>query len=82
MIMFKQKQFPPLTDSTEDGIISVCWQRGYRSVAELEQLFREMYDGTEWYLFDADDDEWMKEREAECMEWVKDGGLQSLTSIR
>ena len=44
--MFQRKEFPQLTDSTEDGIISMCWYGGYGSVVELEQVFRYMVGGT------------------------------------
>ncbi len=79
--MLKNKQFPPLTDSVEDGIISTCWEGGYRSVAELEQAIRDMGGGTEWYSFDVEDKEWIKERKDECTAWVEAGGLKNLPPL-
>jgi serine/threonine protein kinase len=42
MGMFQQKEFPQLTGSTEDGVISMCWYGKYQSVTELEQVFRDI----------------------------------------
>ncbi len=54
-----------LIHSIEDGIISVCWHGGYATVAGLEQVFGDMMDGTEWYLFPADADEWVAQHQDE-----------------
>jgi serine/threonine protein kinase len=82
MNMLREKKFPPLTDLVEDEIISMCWNGGYQSVRELEQIFRDMEDGTEWYSFrgEDEDEDWIKEREKECVEWVESGGLSSVLS--
>jgi len=56
---------PTLIHSIEDGIISVCWHGGYATVAGLEQVFGDMMDGTEWYLFPADADEWVAQHQDE-----------------
>ncbi len=46
----------------------------------LEQVFRDMVDGTEWYSFQAEDEGWFRERDAECIAWVEARGLESLMS--
>lgn len=78
MRMCRGKEFPQLTDSTEDGNISMCWNGRFGSVAELEQVFRNTAGGTEWYLFDAEANEWVAERLEECVAWASAGGVEGL----
>jgi len=73
-----QKDFPPLTDSDDDAVIANCWYGKYESIAQLEQVFRNKYDGTEWYRFDSETDEWITERQALCAAWINDGNLQKV----
>lgn len=81
MGMCQRKEFPQLTDSIEDRVISMCWYGMRKSVAELEQVFRNMAGGTEWYLFDAETDEWVTERLEECVTWASAGGVDSLHGL-
>jgi serine/threonine protein kinase len=74
---FQRKEFPLLTNSDNDVIISNCWYGAYQSVAELEQVFRDMVDGMEWYMFEAETDAWIMERKNECAAWVNNRGLES-----
>ena len=78
MKMFQRKEFPRLSDSTEDGIISRCWNGEYGTVAELEQVFKDMEGGGEWYLFPAESEEWVTERRRECERWAAAGGVDEL----
>lgn len=57
--MFERKEFPPLTDSREDTIISKCWNGDFATIQELENAILEIARGpyenakvgsTEWYL--------------------------------
>ncbi|KAF2245222.1 hypothetical protein BU26DRAFT_386601, partial [Trematosphaeria pertusa] len=69
----QNKEFPQLSDSENDIIIWKCWNGLYQSVAELEQVFRDLGDGTEWYWFEGETEEWLKERRAECEKWISAG---------
>ena len=37
-----------------------------------------MGDGTEWYWFEGETEEWLRERRSECEKWVSDGELVHL----
>jgi hypothetical protein len=77
MAKFKVKDYPTLTDSLEDASI---WNRGYSSVMELEQVSRDIGDGSEWYRFSVEDGPWIDECRAQCIARIDNGGLQRLTS--
>jgi hypothetical protein len=47
----------------------------------LEQVFRAMRDEREWYSFNATDEEWIKDRQAQCNQSVRDGGLKCLPPL-
>lgn len=79
MRKFSLKEFPVLgAFPEEDKIISRCWNNHYKSVAELEQVFRDMKDGTEWYRFEPEDEVWLAEQRCKCEEWAATDGLDVL----
>jgi hypothetical protein len=51
---------------------------GTGDIAELERVFRDMGDGSEWYRFSVEDSAWIDECQAECIAWIDNGGLQRL----
>ncbi|OAA54579.1 Protein kinase-like domain protein [Niveomyces insectorum RCEF 264] len=88
---YRERRFPPLAaDSTasavsadppemaNDHIVYKCWNNLYASVAELEQVFRDRKDGTEWYRFPGETDDWIAARRQECIRWVESNGLETL----
>lgn len=79
MKKFSLKEFPVLgAFPEEDKIISRCWHNEYRSVAELEQIFRDMKDGTEWYRFPPEDEAWLAEQRQKCEAWAATDALDAL----
>lgn len=83
MRMFSLKQFPELGAFPEqDQIISRCWENYYKSVAELEQVFRDMKDGTEWYYFEPEDEAWLADQRRICEDYVAAGGIEALRDYR
>lgn len=83
MDMFQRKDFPVLTDSFEDAVVSNCWWARYESVAALEQVFRDLGDGSEWYVFQGIEQEegWLEQMEKDCKTWVDSSGLGTLPDI-
>jgi hypothetical protein len=65
---------PCIYRSVKDDVI--IWL--YGSVAELVQVFRDLGDGTEWYRFESETEEWLRDRRSECEKLVRAGELVHL----
>ncbi|OAA63629.1 protein kinase domain-containing protein [Niveomyces insectorum RCEF 264] len=78
------KQFPELgAFPGPDQVIARCWEGNYyKSVAQLEKVFREMKDGTEWYRFDLEATSWLAAQREACAEWTFAGNLDELLANR
>ena len=72
---FQKKEFPPLTNSTEDVIIRKCWSGEYQRVKELLAEFpgdAQQLDPT------SKDHEWLETRQRECKESIQSGLVDKL----
>ncbi len=52
--------------------------RGISPFTTLEQALRGAQDGTEWDRFLAEDEAWLRERDAQCVSWAEVGDLGTL----
>ncbi|OAA53513.1 serine/threonine protein kinase [Niveomyces insectorum RCEF 264] len=85
---FQRKEFPALDPATTpgDAIVARCWAGAYAddatSVSALEQEFRNMGDGTEWYRFPLEDAAWFAETQQACRAWAESGQLEKVLANR
>ena len=72
---FQNTEFPSLTDSATDVVISKCWNGEYLSVKDLLTEFANdagMDDPA------VEDHEWLELRQVECKEFIKSGFVDTL----
>ena len=71
----QKKEFPSLSNSASDIIISKCWNGEYHLVKDL---LMEFADGTELDELADEDQEWLGLRQVECEEFIKSGFVDTL----
>lgn len=69
----QSKEFPPLDDTREDGIIQKCWNGGYSQVKELLAEFPQI-EGHGKRI----DDRTRSVRKRECEQWIESGLVDTL----
>ena len=71
----QKKEFPSLTDSATDVIISKCWNGKYHLVKDLLTKFA---DGAEVDKPADEGQEWLRLRQVECKEFSNSGSVDTL----
>ena len=74
---FQRREFPLLTNSTEDAIIHKCWNEKYHSVSHL---LADVAGSDKQDEPGSEDQEWLKLRQLECKEFIQSGLVDSLNA--
>ena len=72
---FQNKEFPSLTDSATDVVISKCWNGEYHSVKDVLTEFAHNAGVDDPAV---EDQEWLELRQVECKEFIKSGFVDTL----